>query len=101
MITFDKPVRGTTIPLDSPVNYTSVSVELKLQGEVYSTETAAFVSKAAGTVKLAAYTFTTVGQWMAQFYCVDGSGNKLWGEPVIFTVVKNTEDAGTNEILTL
>lgn len=80
-------------------SYTSVSCQLKCQGQVYATQTASFVSKPAGTVKLTSYSHTVAGIWMAQFYCTDGSGNKLWGEPIRYEVVENIEDASLNEVL--
>lgn len=50
------------------------------------------VSAAGGTVKVASYEFTSIGRYDYQFYCLNSAGDYLWGEPVLFDVVKNTEN---------
>lgn len=87
---------GVIIPLTA---YVSVSLKVKVQGTAYSGPLpATFDSKPAGTVN-ATYSFPTAGTWLAQFSCVDGSGNTLDGEPVMVTVVKNVEDLAADDLL--
>lgn len=78
--------------------YVYVFLEIKLQGQVFQSVSAQFDNQTQGTVKLVSYAYTTTGIWTAQFYCVDGFGNKLWGEPVQFRVVPNVEDLGLSDL---
>lgn len=94
--TFTESNTGEPIDLTAQFVAVSVNCEIKRIGDVYDAGTdvltGAFVTAAAGTVQVASYTFTQIGQWSYQFYCTDSGGNKLWGEPVVFQVVKNTEN---------
>ena len=73
--------------------YVSCSLELKLQGQAYSSTIAAIVAPATGgVVKCAGYIFTQPGIWNAQFVATDGGGHKLFGEPIEIRVVANVED---------
>jgi hypothetical protein len=99
---FRDAVTNLPINLLTDFSVNEVKCELKLGGTSYSVAdvlTGSIVVAADGTVKVSSHTFTAIGTWMYQFYCTDLSGNKLWGEPVQFEVVKNVEDASTNEIL--
>lgn len=79
--------------------YVSVVLELKFQGAVFASVASSFVSpKTAGVVELASQAFTTPGIWDGQFVCTDGTGLKLFGEPIQFKVVKNIEDLDTSEL---
>lgn len=78
--------------------YTSVVLETKLQGAVYSTVTAAFDgAKTTGAVRVASLSFTTAGVWDLQFVADDGT-NKLFGEPVQIKVVRNVENLDLNQL---
>lgn len=80
--------------------YVSVSLEVKVQGAVYSTVAAVFSSpQTSGLVKTASYTFTAAGTWTVQFVCVDSGGNKLFGEPLQVNVYDNVEDLVIDQLL--
>ena len=95
-----KDQAGNVIPLD---DYTQVFLQVKCQNKARKPDIAAdFVTpKADGTVRHAGYAFTEIGVTMAQFYCVDGAGAELWGDPLNFRVAGNVEDAGLKDILEL
>jgi hypothetical protein len=111
MITYRTPVRNNT---PQTITYTfkdqnnnvidltnmvSASLELKLQGQVFTTVTATFnTPRTAGGVQVAAYTPVGVGVWTAQFYVTDSGGNKYFGEPIQFTVVPNVEDLAVSQL---
>jgi len=99
--TFTETNSGEPINLTSDFVATAVYCEIKRIGDVYDSGTdvlnGALVTPAAGTVQVAAYTFTQIGQWSYQFYCTNSGGSKLWGEPVVFQVVKNTENLQQHE----
>ena len=116
MITLTRPVRinmpvkigvytftdqdGTVINLTTDFVAVSVSCELKLYGAAYSTVSGSLVSSGTtGQVQVASNTFTVEGSWTYQFYCVNGAGAKLWGEPVRFDAAENVEDLGAYEVL--
>lgn len=86
----------------SPANLpytTSCSCELRLPGQAVITVAGTFVNAALGQVAtVAQYTFTMPGPWEAQFYCADSAGNKLYGEPILFTVAKNQDDAALTDL---
>ena len=88
--------------LSSPASqpYTnSVFCELRLPGQAVITVAGTFISQSGGVVATAAqYVFTIPGAWEAQFYCTDAAGNRLYGEPILFTVAKNQDDAALTDL---
>ena len=81
--------------------YVSVFLEVKRQSGVSSTTPAEFNGpKTGGQVQLPTFTFTQDGTWYLQFYCIDSSENKLFGEPLQVTVVDNLEDLVANQPVT-
>lgn len=88
----------TEAPIDLS-DFASVELQLKMQGAASMTVTADFVNKVLGTVVKDAVRVVKAGVWDAAFVCDDGSGNKLYGEPVQFKVVPNIEDVGPTELL--
>ena len=80
-------------------NYVSASVEIKQGGQVLATLAASFVTpKTGGQVKyLPAYTFIGLGPWSVQFFVQDGSGNRVFGDILLITVVPNVEDLGLTQ----
>ncbi len=94
--TFTETNTGLVINLATDFVATAVYCQIKRIDDAWDsvtdTLTGAIVSAAGGTVKVASHTFTQIGNWDYQFYCVNAGGDKLWGEPVVFDVVKNTEN---------
>ena len=90
---------GGIINLTTAFIPVSVWCELKRQGAAMVTVSGSIVDGPGGIVHVASYTFTGVGIWQYQFYCLNASGAKLWGEPVQFYAAKNEEDAGLEELL--
>lgn len=87
---------GVVIPLD---DYVSCMLELKKQGVIYDSIASVILTPASeGKVKLASYTFVAQGIWDLQFYVTDGSGNRVFGEPLQIRVVKNVEDLSLSEL---
>ena len=79
--------------------YISCSAEAKLQGAAYASVAADFFTpRTSGQVQVDAYAFVGPGIWDIQFVCVDDSGNKLYGEPIQITVVKNVDDLSVGEL---
>lgn len=76
-----------------------MSLEVKVVGQAAVTVAGTITDAVAGVVKVDAYTFDTSGVWTAQFFCTDGSGNKLYGEPLQFNVVDNVDNMGLNGTL--
>lgn len=92
LYTFKNSKTKQPIPLDG---YAEVKLHAKVQGAAPVTPvTAQFVDKPAGTVRLASYTFTTVGVWAVHFVC-DGT---LKGEIAEITVVPNVADLATDQL---
>lgn len=89
---------GAAIPLDT---FSTVHVELKVKGVVYSLEVADFVlPKSAGHVTLASFSFPQEGVWMAQFVLDHAlPATRKFGEKIRFTVTKNVENADLDEVL--
>ena len=102
--TFTESNTGAVIPLDTTFVATSVSCEVKRVGDEWDGASdivaGSIVSATAGTVKVASHTFTQIGYWSYQFYCTNAGGDKLWGEPVVFYVVKNVENLAQKEQIT-
>lgn len=73
-------------------NYVSVWLELKLYGQVYIVVPASFSNQTLGVVTTPFYTFTSPGVWDVQFYCLDGTNNKLYGESLQIVVKPNVDD---------
>ncbi len=94
--TFTDANTGLVIDLSSDFAATAVYCEVKRIDDTWNvmtdTLTGSIVSAVGGTVKVESYEFLIIGQWNYQFYCVNSGGDKLWGEPVVFAVVKNTEN---------
>src|SRR5438105_728378 len=85
-----KDQNNVVIPL---TGYVTAWCEFKLQGQVFATVAAIIVNPtSAGNVQVTTWTPIGIGIWDAQFYCVDGSGSKLYGEPIQFQVVANVDD---------
>jgi len=91
--------RLQAINLNTDFAAVSVTCQVKPPGLGISTVTASFVDKPSGVVQVDSYTPTVLGIWQYQFFAADGSGNRLAGEPVQFTVYKNEEDADDDELL--
>jgi hypothetical protein len=72
--------------------YSTVSMDVKLNGELYETVEASFVDKTGGKVGVVTYKFDEVGRWDIQFVCRDGTALELYGTPLQFDVVMNVED---------
>ena len=86
---------GAIIDLTS---YVSVALYIKVQGTLYASIVADFLSPTtAGVVQATGVTFTSAGAWAAQFVCTDASGGKLYGEPIGITVVPNVDNLGINQ----
>jgi len=90
--------RLRAVDLTSDFIAVSVSCQVKPPGLGIVTVAGTILTAKAGIV-YATYTHTIAGTWQYQFVALDGSGNKLWGEPVQYTVYPNEEDASTNELL--
>lgn len=86
---------GTPIDL---TGYEVVVLELKCQGFVFSMTAAEVVDPSAGKVRKVDQAFTQVGLWIAQFYFVNSSGRRVYGDPVQFKVVKNIDDLDLQEL---
>lgn len=90
-----KDQNGNVISLAA---YVSCTLELRQSGLPVVSLSATILTPASnGQVQYASYTFTETGIWQAQFYCTDGSGNKLYGEPLQFRVVENEDDAALTD----
>ena len=101
--TFTDANDDTAIDLTTDFVATAVYCEIKRKGDAYSAATqlaGAFVSAAAGTVKVTSHTHTVAGVWTYQFYCVNASAAKLWGEPVQYVVYGNVPNMATGDLLT-
>lgn len=94
---------GVVINLTTDFVAASVSCEIKRKGDAYSALTVlsgSFIVAANGTVHVTSYTHTASGIWTYQFYCVNGSAQKLWGEPVQYEVAGNVPQMDVNTLLT-
>ncbi len=86
----------------SPINlsnYVIAALEIELQGTAFLAFGASITNSAAGQVQYSNYTFATTGVWTVQFRVMDIAGNRLYGEPVQFTVVPNVEDMTGSQLL--
>lgn len=80
---------------------TAVYCDIKRKGDAYSAGTrltGAVLVAGDGTVRVVSHAFDTPGTWTYQFICENAGGAELIGEPVEFTVAKNTRDLGTLEL---
>lgn len=80
-------------------NYITCFMEVKQQGFVFATVAATIQSASSGIVQLSTYTFLSAGVWNVQFYCVDGGGNRLFGEPLQVLTYDNVEDLALTQLL--
>jgi hypothetical protein len=100
-----QPIQNTIrdqnkFPIDL-TNYHSVFLEVKLQGQLYITLPASFVSPpSSGQVQLSSYAFPEVGIWSLQFYVADLYDNRIYGEILQVTVVPNVEDLALTQLPT-
>lgn len=110
MIVFPKRIyQGSPVPLEYTftdendniidlTGYASITLELKIQGSLYASVDAAFVSpRSGGQAVCGAYSFPLAGTWNAQFIAVDSLGNLLPGEIVSFVVVPRVRDLTINQ----
>jgi hypothetical protein len=81
--------------------YTAVYLDVKCQGFAAQSPVSGdfYGDKTLGNVYKTSYIFTQEGHTTIQFYAVDGAGNKLYGDPVQFTVYKNVEDMTLSDTL--
>lgn len=79
--------------------YSSAFMEIKQQGFLVATISATILSPPTmGQVQVASHTFSGIGIWQIQFYVMDNSGNKVYGEPLQFNCVPNEDDLTLNQL---
>jgi hypothetical protein len=88
---------NNTTPLDL-TDYTDARLEAKVQGKYYVLSEAEFMDRVNGKVKVERYKFMWVGVWDIQFFVVNPTGDRVYGEPMQFTVVKNVDDLDLDQI---
>ncbi len=79
--------------------YVSVVLEIKRQGVIFTTQNATFISLGTnGQVQCTPVLPDGVGVWNFQFVCIDGSGNKLYGEILQVIVIHNVSDLALTQL---
>lgn len=74
-------------------------MEAKMQGKLYVESEAEFAAdRTTGKVFIPRYKFMWAGLWDIQFYAVNETGDRVYGEPIQFTVVKNVSDLDIDQI---
>lgn len=79
--------------------YVSVTLQVKFQGQLFSTLSANFVyPRNLGMVQCTPVILSMVGIWDFQFYLTDGGNNRVFGIPCQVTVVPNVEDLALSQL---
>jgi hypothetical protein len=92
---FKNPMTRAVIDLSG---YTSVHVEVKKQDGTYEELEAEFGDQTLGEAFYVGYEFEEAGDWTVQFYVVNASGRRVYGEPIRITVAENVRDLDTDEL---
>ncbi len=84
-------------PIDLSI-YSGVFLLTKFYGVVHSINPAQLNGPAINGQVTGKFTPSGIGVWTVQFFCTNNSQQKIYGDPVTFTVVANTDDLALSQL---